>query len=689
MKNKIILILSLILMLCCMGIIGCSVADEVPTGDPHTITIQQSEHGTLTVDKKTARKNEKVTVTATPNKVGYQFNSYEVNGELHFASKPTFKMLGEDVVIVPNFGPTQYRIKYILSLANGEDWYSTPGFGDYDYTVLEEKDLPVAEKDGYDFMGWYRQDNPDVVFKKITPGLMVGDAELYPKFEPTVYTIDYVMPEGATHDNRSSYTVEDEDFTLTEPVYENHHFLGWCTDSNLEHLISEIKTENEYYYTLYPKFYSEIYDDEGYRLITSKTDFEYLLTDATEPIEGKYRLTTDLDLSSQSISQWTGPNDYSIRRFEGEFDGGNHTIKGNHFFVSSATENGLFKEIYNATIKNLRFEIDEEVEYESDYYKKVQIGIISNAKGTNVIENVHIDKLHLTLKSNVRYAIGGILAYSEEGKTTITGCSIKDVKISATLTELAYSNVYVGAMVGYGDGVTISRSSVTFESDDCIFVSAGSNRDSSLGVDISVGGMAGTVNGISDSYVYMNKGSFLSLYVSSAYTNTVSLGGMAGSTGELINCYACVTELRLISKYSHVDNLWAYAAGLTGSPVSVAKNCFLTAPSGLLTIKTGERILYYKLITSYNIDFNAGVLTTSHSNQSYGELSELYSSCSIRNVVSDANHGMSTDDLNDYDKVTSSTASSVFNRFKSKALWDFENVWTIDENVNDGLPSLR
>ncbi|MBE5737678.1 MAG: hypothetical protein E7348_04685 [Clostridiales bacterium] len=688
MKNKIILILSLILMLCCMGIIGCSVADEVPTGDPHTITIQQSEHGTLTVDKKTARKNEKVTVTATPNKVGYQFNSYEVNGELHFASKPTFKMLGEDVVIVPNFGPTQYRIKYILSWANGEDWYSTPGFGDYDYTVLEEKDLPVAEKDGYDFMGWYRQDNPDVVFKKITPGLMVGDAELYPKFEPTVYTIDYVMPEGATHDNRSSYTVEDEDFTLTEPVYENHHFLGWCTDSNLEYLISEIKTENEYYYTLYPKFYSEIYDDEGYRLITSKTDFEYLLTDATEPIEGKYRLTTDLDLSSERVSQWFGPKDYSIRCFEGEFDGGNHTIKNNNFFVSYTSQKGLFQEIDGATIKNVRFEIDETVEHESDYYKAF-VGIISTATGNNVIENVHIDKLHLTLTSNTRYTIGGILALSEEGTTTITGCSVKDVKISASLTKLGYGNFDVGGIIGYGNDVQISRSSVTFESDDYISVSAGSTSDSSIGVGISVGGMAGVVNGINDSYVYMNKGSFLSLYVLSDNINEATIGGMAGSTGNLNNCYACVTELRLISQYSHVASLRAYAAGLTGSPVIVAKNCFLTAPSGLLTIKTGEGIIYYKLITSYNIDFNAGVLTTSHSNQTYGELSELYSSCTIRNVVSDANHSISTDYLNDYEKVTSSTSSTVFNRFKSKALWDFENVWKIDENVNDGLPSLR
>ena len=316
-------------------------------------------------------------------------------------------------------------------------------------------------------MGWYQQDKPDVVFKRLTPGLMVGDVELYPKFEPIVYTIDYVMPEGATHDNRGSYTVEDENFTLNEPIYENHHFLGWYTDSNLKYLISEIETEDKYYYTLYPKFYSEIYDDEGYRLITSKIDFEYILSNASEPIEGKYRLTTDLDLSSERVSQWFGPKDYSIRCFEGEFDGGNHTIKNNNFFVAHATEKGLFQEIDGATIKNVRFEIDETIEHESDYYKAF-VGIIATAKGKNVIENVHIDKLHLTLTSNTRYTIGGILALSEEGTTTITGCSVKDVKISATLTELAYSNVYVGAMVGYGDGVTISRSSVTFESDDCI-----------------------------------------------------------------------------------------------------------------------------------------------------------------------------------------------------------------------------
>ena len=100
-------------------------------------------------------------------------------------------------------------------------------------------------------------------------------------------------------------------------------------------------------------------------------------------------------------------------------------------------------------------------------------------------------------------------------------------------------------------------------------------------------------------------------------------------------------------------------------------------------------IPYYDIITRYNTTFNAGIITTSESTQSYGELSELYSSCTIRNVASDGNHGVLTKDLNDYDIVKSSSSSTVFNRFKDKALWDFENVWKIDENVNGGLPSLR
>ena len=693
MKNKLILILSLILVLCCAGLFGCFgngcfVTDEIPTGDPHTITVQQTEHGVLTVDKQTAHKNEKVTVTGTPNKAGYHFNCYEVNGELYFSNETTFKMPGEAVVIVPYFGTTQYRITYKISWAKGEDM-NTPGLGDYDYTVLDEKDLPVAIKTGYNFVGWYTLDNPDRVFTKITPGMMTGNVDLYPKFEITEYKLHFIMPEGATHDNRESYTVEDEDFTLTDPVYENHYFLGWYTDSKFEDAISIIETKDKENYWLYPKFYSELYDDEGYRLITSETDFEYILSEPSGTIEGKYRLTDDLDLSSERVSQWQSPKNYSIRRFEGEFDGGNHTIKGNHFFVVNTTEKGLFQEIYNATIKNLRFEVDEEVEHESDFYK-AYVGLISTAQGNNVIENVHLDKLHLTLTSNAKYVIGGILAYAETGTTTITGCSVKDVKISATLTKLGYSDFYVGAMVGYGDGVTISRSSVTFESDDCIFVSAGSANDSSSMIGIGVGGMAGVVDNINDSFVYMNKDSYISLYLSSSYTNVVAfLGGMAGSMTNLYNCYACVSELRLITKNTEAVELRAFVAGLSGSNVSNAKNCFLTAPSSELKIKTSERIIYYDIITRYNTTFNAGIITTSKSTQSYGELSELYTNCDLYNLVSSSKYTMSSSSLNDNDKVKALSASSVFNGFKNNALWDFDTIWQMNSSVNDGLPMLR
>ena len=54
-----------------------------------------------------------------------------------------------------------------------------------------------------------------------------GDKTFYAKWTPTVYNIQYVYCDGATHSNVNSYTIEDETIPLSPATKKGHTFVGW------------------------------------------------------------------------------------------------------------------------------------------------------------------------------------------------------------------------------------------------------------------------------------------------------------------------------------------------------------------------------------------------------------------------------------------------------------------------------
>ncbi|MBP3502622.1 MAG: hypothetical protein J6K42_03995 [Clostridia bacterium] len=182
-------------------------------------------------------------------------------------------------------------------------------------------------------------------------------------------------------------------------------------------------------------------------VIKTKRDFEFM-----EKLRTAYFiLNNDIDLKAEEIKS-VGGLKYNIRPTElcGNLDGNGHSIKNLYMETTSPDiDTGLFKNIENSTIKNLRIENANIVlNKPQGYYPKGGFhGIISSTINNSSFENVYVSgQIYGNNESNI-----GLFAGVGEN-ITINNCyivgNIKDVK------------GHVGGLIGsMGDGEsTISNS---------------------------------------------------------------------------------------------------------------------------------------------------------------------------------------------------------------------------------------
>ena len=661
MRNRII---KALLVFCtaffCMGLAACFNSQPRPTGLPHSITVLEAEHGYITVEKKTARKNEIVEFTQYPED-GYELYSLTVNGEKVYSSTK-FTMLGEDVTIRPNFGEKHYWITYDTNRINGEsiDGYGYPTMYEQ-FKMSESFDLATAKKEYYDFLGWYEKDNPETILTKLELGTK-RDLHLYPKFEPIRYQIVYVTEEGVTHDNPTEYTVETENFTLTEPTWENHIFLGWYNTANFAQGtgLNEIDTSKAYNRTLYPKFATVQYDNENYRLINSWVDFEYVLANGEEH-EGNYRLTADIDF---------GGRDIVVKKLSGIFDGGNHTVKGLAYSGRTGkTAIGLFGVIQNATVKNFTVEMSVDIECTQTYYT-LDVGAIAQAvSGTNAIDNVHLRSSKFKIRAETNYNVGGILGSCNK-TTTLTDCTVDGITIDVTGAEAGGA---VGGLVG--NGGQVERCSVRLGEEDYLYVRDGFTTEKFCA---AVGGLMGEGynSQVKDCYVYMEDGSFVGAFANKKIAG-FAIGGLVGTGADLTNCYARVSKL-YCDTINIIENIYVNMGGLIGSSYSMVKNCFVTAKSWLIfTLPTTVEATHMRdLALTYDI----GYIGSSRTEEYY---ENVYTTA--RPIVN-GDEQVNASYVNDDAFVPfASGMSTIYNAIEN--VWD-KTVWNIPK-PGEGLPTLQ
>lgn len=175
--------------------------------------------------------------------------------------------------------------------------------------------LPASTKTGYTFAGWYAEDTFETTVSENTVCRTTTDITIYAKYEIINYTITYSLNNGTVAGvNPTSYTVEDETFTLINPTKDGNEFLGWegtgLSDVTLTVTITKGSTGNREYNAVYDgdeKTLTVIVDNKTVKLANFEYGQKINTTNLINPEE--------IGMTGYSVEKW-----YADPEMTEEFD---------------------------------------------------------------------------------------------------------------------------------------------------------------------------------------------------------------------------------------------------------------------------------------------------------------------------------------------------------------------------------
>ncbi len=198
--------------------------------DTYSITYEL-DGGTNSESNPTSYDIDTLVTFEAASKEGYTFAGWTLDGEAITSTEG----LGKDITLVANYALIRYNINYV-GVENATN--NNPS----DFNVEDEIVLENPEREGYEFLGWFLNEECTVPFEKIALGTD-NDVTVYASFKILPFEITYELPEGVTNNenNISEFTVETE-FTFLAPTIsqKGYAFDGWFikgTDTKLEALV--------------------------------------------------------------------------------------------------------------------------------------------------------------------------------------------------------------------------------------------------------------------------------------------------------------------------------------------------------------------------------------------------------------------------------------------------------------------
>lgn len=147
----------------------------------------------------------------------------------------------------------------------------------------EEYTFSVPSKSGYNFGGWKLEDGSVLTNEKgesISVWKIPANTKVYAFWNVNSYQITYNNVDGASHNNRNSYTVEDENFELSSASKTGYSFDGWYDSDTFVNAVTSIDTSTACDIVLYAKWstvsYNATFVAEGITVDTVEFTIESL-----------------------------------------------------------------------------------------------------------------------------------------------------------------------------------------------------------------------------------------------------------------------------------------------------------------------------------------------------------------------------------------------------------------------------
>ena len=204
---------TLILIVFLFMIVGCKNTEYKLTLDANGGLINNEE--VQVIVKNSSDEDLRVELNI-PSKDGYEFVGWVKNGVI---LANNYIDLDSDITLIAKYEIIKYSIVYDLDGGLLDNMVT-------EYTVDDEIELGIPEKDGYSFTGW------DKGITRITKGT-TGNLTFKALYSVNKYKINYELDGGSLEDSIDEYTINDE-VILPTPSKENYKFMGWYDENSLK-----------------------------------------------------------------------------------------------------------------------------------------------------------------------------------------------------------------------------------------------------------------------------------------------------------------------------------------------------------------------------------------------------------------------------------------------------------------------
>ena len=201
----------------------------------------------------------------TPTRTGYTFAGWytAAEGGSQVESTTTVSITGSQTLYA------QWTVNSYTVIYNKNNGTIADENNYKKYTYGTALTLPIPERTGYTFGGWYT--SSDFSGNPVTgiSDTETGNKEYWAKWNPVSYMITYDLDGGTSNGNPESYTVEGDAITLNNPTRAGYTFTGWSGtgltgEANLYVTIPKGATGNREYTAHWtPENYSITYILDG------------------------------------------------------------------------------------------------------------------------------------------------------------------------------------------------------------------------------------------------------------------------------------------------------------------------------------------------------------------------------------------------------------------------------------------